>query len=78
MRGFDLDPRVPRSQYRRRRRYFVMMGTAVGLFAFAGFVVYRWSLWLAVAMCVVAALIPPLAAITGNRWEKDDKWWDEL
>ncbi|GAA1499793.1 DUF3099 domain-containing protein [Streptomyces synnematoformans] len=76
--GFRLDPRVPRSQPRRRRRYFLLMGSAVLLFVLAGTVVYPLSAPAAVAMCVVAAVLPPLAAITGNRWEEGDKWWDEF
>jgi Protein of unknown function (DUF3099) len=61
---------------RRRRRYFVMMGLCVGLFVLAWSVVRLWSVPLAVGMCVVAMLIPPLAAIVANRREADDHWWD--
>ena len=31
----------------------------------------------AIAMCVVAALIPPVAAIAGNKRDPDDRWFDE-
>ncbi|MEV6106836.1 DUF3099 domain-containing protein [Streptomyces sp. NPDC051940] len=75
--GFDLDPRIPRSQYHRRRRYFAVMIIAVALFVGAG-VVYQWAPAVAIGMAVVAAFMPPLAAIVGNRWERGDKWWDEL
>ncbi|MFW6724630.1 DUF3099 domain-containing protein [Streptomyces sp. MAR4 CNY-716] len=53
------------------------MGTAVLLFVLAGAVVYPFSATAAVAMCVVAAALPPVAVIIGNRREPGDKWWDE-
>ncbi|MCW2758710.1 MAG: hypothetical protein JWO46_2456 [Nocardioidaceae bacterium] len=43
------------------------MGTCVLLIVLAWNVVRLWSVPLAVAMSVVAALIPPTAAILGNR-----------
>ncbi|GGO87279.1 DUF3099 domain-containing protein [Wenjunlia tyrosinilytica] len=61
---------------RRRRRYFVMMGLCLALFVLAWGVVRLWSVPLAVGMCVVAMIIPPVAAIMANRREPDDKWWD--
>lgn len=64
--------------YRRRRHvYFAMMGTCLGLFVLAWGVVRLWSVPAAVAMCVVAMVIPPLAAITANRRGPEDRWWDE-
>jgi len=62
---------------RRRRRYFVLMGICLVLFVSAWAFVRIWSVPAAVAMCVVAMAIPPLAAIVGNRREPDDRWWDE-
>jgi hypothetical protein len=62
---------------RRRRRYFLLMGTCLVLFISAWAFVRLWSVPAAIAMCVVAAVIPPAAAIVGNRREEDDRWWDE-
>ncbi len=31
----------------------------------------------AIAMCVVAMVIPPVAAMVGNRKGPEDRWWDE-
>ncbi|MDQ0787807.1 hypothetical protein QFZ64_003304 [Streptomyces sp. B3I8] len=28
-------------------------------------------------MCVVAMVIPPVAAIVANRHGPDDRWWDD-
>lgn len=53
------------------------MGTAVLLFVLAGAVVYPFSATAAIAMCVVAAALLPVAVILGNRREEGDKWWDE-
>lgn len=62
---------------RRRHRYFWLMGTCIGLFVLAWGVVRLWSVTAAVAMCVVAMVIPPVAAITANRKGPEDRWWDE-
>jgi hypothetical protein len=62
---------------RRRRRYFVLMAVCLVLFVSAWGFVRLWSVPLAIAMCVVAAAIPPIAAIAANRREPDDRWWDE-
>ncbi|MEU9581294.1 DUF3099 domain-containing protein [Streptomyces chilikensis] len=62
---------------RRRRAYFVLMGTCLGLFVLAWGVVRLWSVPVAVAMCVVAMVIPPVAAVVANRRGPDDRWWDE-
>ncbi|MCX2968582.1 MULTISPECIES: DUF3099 domain-containing protein [Streptomyces] len=69
--------RRPASQPRRERRYFALMAVCLALFVGAGFVVRHLSVPLAVAMCVVAALIPPVAAVAANRREPSDTWWDE-
>jgi hypothetical protein len=42
------------------------MGTCIGLILLAWNVVRLWSIPAAVAMSVVAAVIPPAAAILGN------------
>ena len=52
---------------RSRRRYFVVMGTCVALFVLAGTLVRLWSVPAAIVMCAVAAVLPPIAAIIGNR-----------
>lgn len=62
---------------RRRKRYFVLMAVCLGLFISAWAFVRLWSVPAAIGMCVVAMVIPPLAAITANRREPDDRWWDE-
>lgn len=62
---------------RRRRRYFTLMAVCLVLFVSAWGFVRLWSVPLAIAMCLVAAAIPPIAAIAANRREPDDRWWDE-
>lgn len=54
-----------------------MMGTCVVLFVLAWSVVRLWSVTAAIVMCVVAMLIPPVAAIVANRKGPEDRWWDE-
>ncbi len=60
----------------RRHRYFALMGTCIGLFVLAWGVVRLWSVPAAVAMCLVAMVIPPCAAIVANRRGPGDTWWD--
>ncbi|MGC2999427.1 DUF3099 domain-containing protein [Streptomyces sp. G35A] len=62
---------------RRRRRYFVLMGTCIVLFVLAWGVVRLWSVPAAVGMCLVAMVIPPVAAMVANRRGPDDRWWDD-
>ena len=50
----------------RKRAYFTMMGTCVVLIALAWNVVRLWSTTAAVVMTLVAAVLPPAAAIVGN------------
>ena len=50
----------------RKRAYAWMMGACLTLFVLAGLVVRHWSVPLAIAMCVVAAVIPPAAAVVAN------------
>ncbi|GAB3648663.1 DUF3099 domain-containing protein [Streptomyces sparsus] len=71
------DGRTRRSYERRRRRYFVLMGVCLVLFVSAWAFVRLVSVPLAVAMCAVAALIPPVAAVVANRRGPDNPWWDE-
>lgn len=70
-------PRAAERAYRvgmrhRRRMYAVMMGTCLTLFVLAWSVVRLFSPELAVAMSVVALVIPPFAAIVGNRSDDED------
>ncbi len=50
----------------RKRAYFWMMGTCLGLILLAWNVVRFFSVPLAVGMSIVAALIPPAAAVVAN------------
>jgi hypothetical protein len=50
----------------RKRLYFWLMGICVGLILVAWNVVRLWSVPAAVVMSVVAAVIPPAAAIVAN------------
>lgn len=54
----------------------MMMGLCLALFVLAWGVVRLWSVPVAVGMCLVAMVIPPLAAIVANRREPDEGWWD--
>ncbi|MGW7252953.1 DUF3099 domain-containing protein [Streptomyces sp. NPDC054834] len=62
---------------RRRHVYFAMMGTCIALFVLAWGVVRIWSVPAAVGMCVVAMVIPPVAAMIANRRGPEDRWWDD-
>ena len=55
---------------RRKRWYFALMGVCLVLILLAWNVVRLWSTTAAVAMSVVAALLPPIAAIVAN-WGED-------
>lgn len=61
-----------RSRDSRRRAYLVLMGTCLALIGLAWFVVREWSPGLAIAMSVVAAVIPPVAVIVANWGAIDD------
>ncbi|MDQ1102747.1 DUF3099 domain-containing protein [Nocardioides zeae] len=50
----------------RKRAYAWMMGVCLTLFVLAGVVVRHWSTPLAIGMCVVAAVLPPAAAVVAN------------
>lgn len=51
----------------RKKAYFWLMGTCVVLILLAWNVVRFWSVPVAVGMSVVAALIPPVAAMLAGR-----------
>ena len=56
----------------RRRAYFTLMGTCLGLIVLAWLVVRLVSVTAAIVMSVVAMLIPPIAAVIGNTGDPDD------
>lgn len=51
---------------RRKRAYFALMGVCVALIVLAWNVVRLWSVPAAVVMSIVAAVIPPTAAVVAN------------
>ena len=51
----------------RKAAYFVLMGTCISLIVLAWFVVRLFSTPAAIVMSVIAAVIPPIAAMIGNR-----------
>ncbi|TYL45545.1 DUF3099 domain-containing protein [Nocardioides sp. BGMRC 2183] len=60
-----------RDRLRRRQRwYFTLMGVCLVLILVAWTLVRLWSPTAAVAMSVVAAVIPPVAVIVAN-WGED-------
>ncbi|MFJ1755572.1 DUF3099 domain-containing protein [Kitasatospora sp. NPDC088134] len=63
--------------HRRHVRYFVMMGSCLALFVLAWGVVRFWSVGAAIGMCVVAMVIPPVAAVLANKRDRDDDWWND-
>ncbi|WP_374324464.1 DUF3099 domain-containing protein [Streptomyces sp. AP-93] len=65
------------SAARRRRAYFLLMGGCLFLFVSAWSFVRLLSVEAAVALCVVAMVIPPVAAVVANRRGPDDRWWDD-
>lgn len=64
--------RRPQSERLRRRKrwYFALMAVCVTLILLAWNLVRLWSPTAAVAMSVVAAVLPPIAVIIGN-WNED-------
>lgn len=54
-----------------------MMGTCVVLFVTAWAIVRLWSVPAAIGMCLVAMVIPPVAAIVANRRGPHERWFDE-
>lgn len=72
-RSYDIsDVRQGQSERLRRRRrwYFALMGTCLALIVLAWNVVRLWSTTAAVAMSVVAAVLPPVAVLIAN-WSED-------
>jgi len=64
-------------QVGRRRTYFWLMGSCLTLIVLAWFVVRLFSTTAAVVMSIVAACIPPVAAIVANPWwERGDNKGD--
>ena len=64
--------RRPQSERLRRRQrwYFALMGVCLMLILLAWNLVRLWSTSAAVAMSVVAAVLPPIAVIIAN-WGED-------
>lgn len=77
MRFLVAEPYAGDMYARRRRAYFLMMGGCLFLFVSAWAFVRLWSVPAAVAMCVVAMVIPPVAAVVANRRGPEDRWWDD-
>jgi Protein of unknown function (DUF3099) len=50
----------------RKHAYFWLMGTCVALIVLAWNVVRLWSVPAAIGMSIVAAVIPPVAAVVAN------------
>ncbi|MCL2586261.1 MAG: DUF3099 domain-containing protein [Streptosporangiales bacterium] len=63
----------PQPSPRTKKVYFIMMGVCLGLFVLAWAVVDRYSTIAAVAMCAVALVIPPVAAIIVNAASSTDR-----
>ena len=51
---------------RRKKAYVALMGTCVVLILLAWNVVRLWSVPVAIGMSVVAAVLPPVAAVVAN------------
>lgn len=66
------DVRRPRSERLRRRQrwYFAIMGLCLLLIVLAWNLVRLWSTTVAVAMSIVAAVLPPIAVVVAN-WGED-------
>jgi hypothetical protein len=67
----EVSPGLSARQRTRRRRYLVLMGICIGLIVPAWTVVRLVSVPAAVAMSLVAAVIPPIAAIVANPLRDD-------
>ena len=50
----------------RKKAYFILMGTCIGLILLAWNVVRLWSVTAAVVMSIVAAVLPPVAVVVAN------------
>jgi hypothetical protein len=62
----DADRPLGEPSARRKKAYFALMGTCVVLILLAWNVVRLWSVPVAIGMSVVAAVIPPVAAVVAN------------
>ncbi|MGN6161966.1 MAG: DUF3099 domain-containing protein [Marmoricola sp.] len=51
----------------RRRQYYLLMGTCIGLILLAWNVVRFFSVPAALIMSAIAAVLPPIAAFLANR-----------
>jgi hypothetical protein len=60
------DPPIGEPSPQRKKAYFWLMGTCIVLILLSWNVVRFWSVPLALAMSVVAAVLPPVAAIVAN------------
>jgi O-antigen/teichoic acid export membrane protein len=60
------------SRMTRKRAYFTLMGTCVGLITLAWLVVRLFSVTAAIIMSVIAMVIPPFAVVIGNTGDPDD------
>ena len=67
MRVTRVPPGLSESQRTRKRRYLALMGLCLLLIVLAWNVVRLYSTTAAVVMSLVAAVIPPVAAIVANR-----------
>jgi hypothetical protein len=57
----------------RERIYLLLMGSCIGLFLLAWAVVRLVSVPAAIALSVIAAVIPPVAAVIGNARRESDR-----
>ena len=67
----DVDPGLRERQATRMRWYFALMGVCLVLILLAWNVVRLYSTTAAVAMSLVAAVLPPVAVIIAN-WHRDN------
>ena len=67
----DVDPGLRERQATRMRWYFAIMGLCLVLILLAWNVVRLYSTTAAVAMSLVAAVLPPVAVIIAN-WHRDN------
>jgi Protein of unknown function (DUF3099) len=63
----------PQPSRRDRRLYFALMTICIGLFVLSWAVLDRYSTVAAVAVSVVALVIPPVAAIIANVASASDR-----
>jgi hypothetical protein len=58
----------------RRRAYFLLMGSCVTLITLAWLVVRLVSVPAAIAMSVLAMVMPPIAVVIGNSGPPDERF----